>query len=317
MIGTGWFAAISTTITSKWVLFILGCIFFYPILDAVLGFTPDPKNRESNAGHNRFVILYTAVVWNGYVILWILHDGFGWVSLDTECVIHTVLDILAKDLFGVVLLYNHIDDTQSPNDNSYNSSITSSPPPSPRMHEMVERRIDHIDTGSIRRSNTGPPNRLNHDRTNIRRSSTGPARSPREPQIVITPPVTREHTPGQRRPSVSSDRPLTLSSEDSDGGIELRVHSRSPSPQPRRSRAQSPRPYRDAEYDDDTDEIQRPSRPRSPRPSREYHSSLKAQEDTPDYEDKISVTNQVASSPARQNVLNRAIQTFDRIRQMI
>lgn len=322
MIGAGWFATISTTITSKWVLFILGCIFFYPILDAVLGFTPEPKNREINSGHNRFVILYTAVVWNGYVILWILHDGFEWVSLDTECVMHTVLDILAKDLFGVVLFYNHNEpDIPPPVDSS-----------SPRIQ-------DHIDTGSIRRSSTGPPTRPNSG-PGIRRSSTGPARSSREPQIVITPPVTNDHTPGQRRPSVSSDRPL-ISSEDSDNDIELSVYSHTPPPQrlshTRRSKSQSPRPYREAEYD--TDEIQRPSRSRSPStyvqnsqklPAREY-SSVK----TPDYEDdehnqhnqhnehnehNNMSASQAAASPAtltRQNVLNRAIQTFDRIRQMI
>ena len=60
MIGAGWFATVATTNMAKWVLFILGCFFFYPILDAVLGITPDPKNVNSRSGHNRFVIVYTA-----------------------------------------------------------------------------------------------------------------------------------------------------------------------------------------------------------------------------------------------------------------
>lgn len=317
MIGAGWFATISTTVTSKWVLFILGCIFFYPILDAILGFTPDPNNRDTNPVHNRFVILYTALVWNGYVILWTLHDGFGWVSLDSECVIHTVLDILAKDLFGVVLLYNHIEGDNVPDSSSSN------------VYEMDRhnRQDNHLPPhiGSVRRSNTGPP--IKPDRRIIRRSITGPTRSSREPQIVITPPVTDHFTPGQRRPSVSSDRPLTMSSDDSD--IEISVREQ-PSPRPRQDlpRSSSPQPYREYE---DTYEIRRPSRSRarspSPRlPLRDSRESspMPQRNDTytPDYDDMkqddtASQASAIAASPSRQNVLNRTIQTFDRIRRMI
>jgi len=159
MIGAGWFATISTTTMSKWLLFILGCFFFYPILDTVLGITPDPKNVRSD--HNRFVVLYTAVVWNGYVLLWILHDGFGWVSLDTECIMHTVLDILAKDLFGVVLLYEK-----------------------EKQPEIVVTEVQTVTPSvKIRRASTGPPivsysENLHSPRTRSRSPDSGHLRSP-------------------------------------------------------------------------------------------------------------------------------------------
>ena len=186
MIGTGWFATIATTSTAKWVLYILGCIFFYPILDVVLGFTPDPNN--STAGHNRFIVIYTAVVWNGYAILWVLHDGFGWISLDSECIIHTILDILAKDLFGVVLLYNH----------GENSIV-------PHTEESGTHRIE---LRTIKRSTTVQTSPYSIGRQSIRRSSRIPLTSP---QIVVTSsPLTSEH----RR--VSHNRNNMLRSDDID-----------------------------------------------------------------------------------------------------
>jgi len=277
MIGSGWFASISTTNTSKWLFFILGCFFFYPILDTVLGITPDPRNPNSQSGHNRFVVLYTAVVWNGYVILWVLHDGFGWVSLDTECVMHTVLDILAKDLFGVVLLYNHDD------------------------REMIEIVVSNVDDNSktvapsIRRSRTAPPFR----------SRPQPSRSP-----------------------VSSDRMLFSSSSTARDDPEIELRPRSPATGER-----GPASYRSAAFSDDDRTYPRPVSPV------EYN-------DTPDYDEEVEFINARSRSPviytgdrlqesersprntlappssshvppSPQNVLTRAVQTFERIRQMI
>lgn len=371
MIGAGWFATISTTNIAKWGLFILGCIFFYPILDAVLGFTPVLKNNDSNSGHNRFVILYTAVVWNGYAILWILHDGFGWVSLDTECVMHTVLDILAKDLFGVVLLYNHIENDRDIPPSTDDSSIASSPPASPRMYEMGERRPD---TQTIRRSSTGPPVRIHPVYQGIRRSTTGPHLQ-RDPQIIVTPPLIRRERENaisdtHRRPSVPGDHSLTMtddgdhrdfdnvstSSRDTrrdasayrddtyDATVEIdelqSLRTRSPSPRPRdvpddtRNNLQSlqslPRSPHDTRRNlplhttHTTHTMQRLPRPQHEDDTDRNLSSRSQPQHTPEYEDDnfvpsndILPSTEPPASPSRQNVLNRAIQTFDRIRQMI
>lgn len=244
MIGSGWFATISTSVMSKWIFFILGCIFFYPILDAVLGFTPDLNitNPNSITSHNRFVILYTAIVWNGYVILWILHDGFEWVSINTECVIHTILDILAKDLFGVILLYNHTDKENNDNKETKNDENNNENNNEKNNENNETEKILHLShiKSSIRRAHTMPLQR------NIRDD---------DPQIVITPPL--PITPGQRRPSVSSDQPLVQEDscyddyENDDYEIRPVYRSRSPSPLPMnmndrpsrsRSREQSPLP---------------------------------------------------------------------------
>ena len=356
--------------------------FFYPIIDAVLGFTPVLKNNDSNSGHNRFVILYTAVVWNGYAILWILHDGFGWVSLDTECVMHTVLDILAKDLFGVVLLYNHIDHIDHiENDRDIppstdDSSIASSPPASPRMYEMGERRPD---TQTIRRSSTGPPARIHPVYQGIRRSTTGPHLQ-RDPQIIVTPPLIRRERENaisdtRRRPSVPGDHSLTMTDDGDhhdfdnvstlsrdtrrdasassayrddtyDATVEIdelqSLRTRSPSPRPRdvpddtRNNLQSlqslPRSPHDTRRNlplhttHTTHTMQRLPRPQHEDDTDRNLSSRSQPQHTPEYEDAnnfVPSKNDILSateppaSPSRQNVLNRAIQTFDRIRQMI
>lgn len=292
MIGAGWFATISTSNMAKWVFFILGCIFFYPILDAILGFTPDSNinNPNSTSGHNRFVILYTAIVWNGYVILWLLHDGFYWVSIDTECVIHTVLDILAKDLFGVILLYNHIDDNNN-NENNKNNNNNDQNNKNNNDNDQNNKSNDNY-------NNMGKPLHLSHIKSSIRRAHTMPLQRDNryEPQIVITPPEKElTLTPGQRRPSVSSDQPLVREDyDDYDEYDEYEIRpvyrSRSPSREPISD-------YRSRSREPVSDHRSR-SREQSPLPPLPKSRNLSTQNDI-------------------QNIQNtQNIKTFDRIRHI-
>jgi bacteriorhodopsin len=54
-----------------------------------------------------FLSAYTVIIWCGYPLIWLLYDGFYLIDINTESIMHSVLDIFAKDLFGFILIYNH------------------------------------------------------------------------------------------------------------------------------------------------------------------------------------------------------------------
>ena len=109
MMWSGWSAAIAKTESVKWVMFGVSCLFFAPILSTLLGSLR--KNVESRPIPIKklydFLSLYTVVIWSGYPIIWLLRDGFHLIDLNTECVMHTVIDMFAKDVFGYILISNH------------------------------------------------------------------------------------------------------------------------------------------------------------------------------------------------------------------
>lgn len=109
MMWSGWSAVIATTKTIKWVFFAIGCFFYAPILSTLLGSLRQGVQKKSIKVKKlyNFLSLYTVIVWNSYPILWVLHDGFHLIDLNTECIIHTCIDFFAKDLFGYILISNH------------------------------------------------------------------------------------------------------------------------------------------------------------------------------------------------------------------
>ncbi len=110
MIMSGWNATVANTLESKWLLFIISFLFFMPILYKLL--YSIKKNTELCCSKEvvnlyNFLSLYLIFVWCGYPTIWLLHSGFNIVDINIECIIHTILDFFAKDLFGFILIYNH------------------------------------------------------------------------------------------------------------------------------------------------------------------------------------------------------------------
>jgi bacteriorhodopsin len=54
-----------------------------------------------------FLSAYTVFIWCGYPLIWLLYDGFYLIDINAESVMHSILDIFAKDMFGFILIYNH------------------------------------------------------------------------------------------------------------------------------------------------------------------------------------------------------------------
>jgi len=119
MIITGWFAVTSSDVISKWIFFIVSFLFYVPIIETLIvsltinNNTNIDTTTNTPTNKNKIVAAYTLIIWTIYPIVWVLHDGFLIISFDTECILHTLIDILAKDLFGVILLYNHQINTAS------------------------------------------------------------------------------------------------------------------------------------------------------------------------------------------------------------
>lgn len=110
MIACGWWGTIATTTAAKWIFFACGSGYYIPIVGTILGTLRteiiSQRSKDVIRLYN-FLSVYTIFIWTGYPILWILHDGFHLINLDVECIIHTILDILAKGIFGAILVYSH------------------------------------------------------------------------------------------------------------------------------------------------------------------------------------------------------------------
>jgi bacteriorhodopsin len=109
MIVSGWFSTIASTNPAKWILFIISSLFYAPIVETLFSSIHNPEETASSTltSISNYLSMYTDFIWTGYPILWVLHDGFHLINLDTECIIHTILDIFAKDIFGFLLIYSH------------------------------------------------------------------------------------------------------------------------------------------------------------------------------------------------------------------
>lgn len=107
MILTGLFGALSLDSTHKYVWFAVSCVFFLGVLAVIWG----PVRASANAQGRPVAALYgrllsiLTVLWFIYPVLWLLGtEGTSSISLNTEVVVFTVIDLLAKVGFGLVLV---------------------------------------------------------------------------------------------------------------------------------------------------------------------------------------------------------------------
>ncbi|MFM8883992.1 MAG: bacteriorhodopsin, partial [Solirubrobacterales bacterium] len=107
MILTGLFGALSLDDNHKYVWFAISCGFFLAVLVLIWG-PIRASAAEQGAGvsalYNKLLGILT-VLWFIYPILWILGtEGTGTISLNTEVLVFTIIDLSAKVGFGILLV---------------------------------------------------------------------------------------------------------------------------------------------------------------------------------------------------------------------
>lgn len=95
--------------SSKYLFFLFGMLVFAPIIYFLVG-DPQVAADQSPARKALFskVALLTALTWAGYPLAWVLCEGTGEFSVDYECYLYTVLDVLSKCFFGVMIVQNRL-----------------------------------------------------------------------------------------------------------------------------------------------------------------------------------------------------------------
>jgi len=108
MIVTGLAGALVRT-SYKWGYFTFGCVALFYIL-YMLGW--EARKHANALGRDigrTFMICgsLTAVLWTLYPIAWGVCEGANLISPDSEAAFYGVLDVLAKPVFGALLIWGH------------------------------------------------------------------------------------------------------------------------------------------------------------------------------------------------------------------
>jgi bacteriorhodopsin len=105
MVACGAFGAL-TVGNVKWVWWFFGMCWFLHIIFALgKSWAEAAKSRggESGAVYSKLAGL-TVIVWFAYPIVWVFAEGFGNFSVTFEVLIYGVLDLIAKCVFGLILM---------------------------------------------------------------------------------------------------------------------------------------------------------------------------------------------------------------------
>ena len=105
MIVTGLIGAlIGSDDNACWAFWAFGMFAFLPILYFLgIGLPTSGCGPEAAAIYKKAANL-TLVVWSIYPVVWILAEGTGTISTDGEVIFYTVLDIIAKSGFGLLIV---------------------------------------------------------------------------------------------------------------------------------------------------------------------------------------------------------------------
>lgn len=89
----------------KYYFWFFGMAMFIPILYMlVTGLKANlPADPAVQAVYGRIAML-TAVTWSCYPVVWLAAEGTGNISADTEAICYTILDVLAKSFFGIIIV---------------------------------------------------------------------------------------------------------------------------------------------------------------------------------------------------------------------
>merc|ERR1719335_1910713 len=90
----------------KYYFWLFGMCMFMPILSALLGGLKASAASKSEAVQGVFnkIAPLTAVSWAAYPVVWLAAEGSGKISADQEAMAYTILDIIAKSVFGFIIV---------------------------------------------------------------------------------------------------------------------------------------------------------------------------------------------------------------------
>ncbi len=91
----------------KWILFGAGGLAFVRVLYVLYGPVTEAARRKSEdlAGTHRTLLNFIAVLWLIYPVIWILaQSGLNFLDLETQALVITYIDVVAKIGFGLIAL---------------------------------------------------------------------------------------------------------------------------------------------------------------------------------------------------------------------
>jgi bacteriorhodopsin len=108
MIVTGLIGALVTS-RYKWGFFTFGCFALFYILYHLGWESRRNANRYGNDVGRAFLFCgsLTSILWFVYPIAWGVCEGGNLISPDSEAVFYGILDLLAKPVFGALLIWGH------------------------------------------------------------------------------------------------------------------------------------------------------------------------------------------------------------------
>lgn len=112
MVLTGLFAALAAREGVRWAWYAMACAAYVVVIYVVGigGLRKQKAARDQGSGVARvwtFLAVWTLVIWTLYPIIWGFAEGANKMSVDKEIIAYAILDILAKPVFGLVLLVAH------------------------------------------------------------------------------------------------------------------------------------------------------------------------------------------------------------------
>merc|ERR1712054_164010 len=90
----------------KYYFWLFGMCMFMPILSALLGGLKASAATKSAAVQGVFnkIAPLTAISWAAYPVVWLAAEGSGKITADQEAMAYTILDIIAKSVFGFIIV---------------------------------------------------------------------------------------------------------------------------------------------------------------------------------------------------------------------
>jgi len=104
MIVCGIIGSLLVEASVKWAFFVLGCVFFLFVcreLQAGLN-----KGAGAARGVYATTTYLTIATWTAYPVVWALCEGADLVGVNVSCLLYTIMDVVAKCVFGILIVSN-------------------------------------------------------------------------------------------------------------------------------------------------------------------------------------------------------------------
>jgi bacteriorhodopsin len=87
-----------------WGFWIFGMMAYIPIVYLLAVALPGSNCSAAASSIYKKTATLTVVFWTAYPVVWILAEGTSVISSDVECILYTILDIIAKSVFGILIV---------------------------------------------------------------------------------------------------------------------------------------------------------------------------------------------------------------------